>query len=194
MALWQVCVCKHLTWVQRLTNSFLNQITSYLEFLLSTSYLLLGLEYSPQVMRRSDEAYTEQNFQEALWSLTNVLIVQAPRRGCSPASIPYLGSQCLWWLEATVPSTQVCHLPSPSAHDLATLLWDWVLYLGDCKEVGSLPLESPWDSQSPNLPSVLQFRDGLLSLEGTRELERAASVPTPPNIKLISLQWGPFPF
>lgn len=128
------------------------------------------------------------------WSLTNVLIVQAPRRGCSPASIPYLGSQCLWWLEATVPSTQVCHLPSPSAHDLATLLWDWVLYLGDCKEVGSLPLESPWDSQSPNLPSVLQFRDGLLSLEGTRELERAASVPTPPNIKLISLQWGPFPF
>lgn len=155
MALWQVCVCKHLTWVQRLTDFFLNQVTSYLEFLLSTSYSLLGLKYSPQVMRRSEEAYTEQNCQAAHCSLTNVLIVQAPRRACSPAFIPCLGSQRLWWLEATVPSTLVHHLPSPSAHNLATLLWDWVLYLGDCKGAGSLPLESPWDSQSPNLPSVL---------------------------------------
>lgn len=99
-----------------------NQITSYLEFFLSTPYLLLGLEYSLQVMRRSDEAYTEQNFPEALWSLTNVLIVQAPKRSCSPAFIPCLGSQHLRWLEAILLSTQVYHLPSPLAHDLATLL------------------------------------------------------------------------
>lgn len=150
-----MCVGKHHTLVQRLPNYFLSQITSYLEPLLSTSYSLLQLEYSSQVKRRSEKPYTEQNLPDCS-GLQPTLVPHwcAHCPTCSPASIPCLGSQCLWWLEAIVPSTCVPHPSSPPAHHLAILLWNRDISLGDCREAGSLSLENPWDSRSSNHPSL----------------------------------------
>lgn len=104
-----------------LFDYFLNQIAPYPEPPLSTSYSLLGLEYSPQVMRSLRKLTGSRSIQKALWlsiptghSLL-LLTVRALRGGLASVSTLCLGSQGWKELKVPAPITQVPPPPQPSS-------------------------------------------------------------------------------